>query len=79
MNTPSNKRRQLLATSAIALLGLTPVLASAQASAFPSRSITFVVPFAAGSATDQLARVLGQSLTNDTGQPVVENKRVPAA
>ncbi len=75
MNTRSNKRRQLLATSAIALLGLTPVLASAQAPAFPSRPVTFVVPFAAGSATDQLARALGQSLTSETGQPVVvENK-----
>ena len=75
MTTPSNRRRHLLATSAIALLGLTPVLASAQAAAFPSRPITFVVPFAAGSATDQLARALGQSLTNETSQPVVvENK-----
>jgi tripartite-type tricarboxylate transporter receptor subunit TctC len=75
MNIPSSKRRQLLATSAIAVLGLSPVLALAQAQAFPARAITFVVPFAAGSATDQLARALGQSLTNDTGQPVVvENK-----
>jgi tripartite-type tricarboxylate transporter receptor subunit TctC len=75
MNIPFNKRRQLLATSALAVLGLSPVLALAQAQAFPSRPITFVVPFAAGSATDQLARALGQSLTNDTGQPVVvENK-----
>ena len=75
MTIPSNKRRQLLATSAIAALGFAPALALAQAQAFPSRPITFVVPFAAGSATDQLARALGQSLTSDTGQPVVvENK-----
>lgn len=75
MTIPSNKRRQLLATSAIAALGFGPALALAQAQAFPSRPITFVVPFAAGSATDQLARALGQSLTTDTGQPVVvENK-----
>jgi hypothetical protein len=33
------------------------------------------VPFAAGSATDQLARALGQSITDQTKQPVVvENK-----
>ncbi len=75
MNFNFNKRRQLLALSAIGMMGLAPSLASAQAQAFPSRPITFVVPFAAGSATDQLARALGQSLTNDTGQPVVvENK-----
>jgi len=75
MTIASNKRRQLLATSAIAALGFAPALVLAQAQAFPSRAITFVVPFAAGSATDQLARALGQSLTTDTGQPVVvENK-----
>jgi len=38
---------------------------------FPARAITFVVPFAPGSATDQLARVLGQSITEQTKQPVV--------
>ena len=32
----------------------------------PSKPITFVVPFAAGSATDQLARALGQSITEQT-------------
>jgi tripartite-type tricarboxylate transporter receptor subunit TctC len=35
----------------------------ASAQDFPARSIKFVVPFAAGSATDALARVLSQKLT----------------
>ncbi|MBU4611155.1 tripartite tricarboxylate transporter substrate binding protein [Achromobacter sp. GG226] len=40
-----------------------------------SRPMTLVVPFAAGSATDQLARALGQSITESTGQTVlVTNK-----
>ena len=40
-----------------------------------SKPITFVVPFAAGSATDQLARALGQAVTTATKQAVVvENK-----
>ena len=30
--------------------------AAAQAPAYPAKAITFIVPFAAGSATDQLAR-----------------------
>ena len=30
---------------------------------YPDHPITFVVPFAAGSATDQLARALGNSVT----------------
>jgi tripartite-type tricarboxylate transporter receptor subunit TctC len=49
-----------------------PLLAQ---SAYPEKPITFIVPFAAGSATDQLARVLGQHVTEQTKQPVVvENK-----
>ncbi len=64
-------RRHLLACATA--LALSP-LAFAQAS-FPSKPITFVVPFAAGSATDQLARALGQAVTEQTHQPViVENK-----
>ena len=42
---------------------------------FPAKPISFVVPFAAGSATDQIARAIGQSVTSDTKQAVVvENK-----
>ena len=47
----------------------------AQAQTYPDKLITLVVPFAAGSATDQLARALGQELTAETKQAViVENK-----
>ena len=64
-------RRHLLACAAT--LALSP-LAFAQGD-YPSKPITFVVPFAAGSATDQLARALGQAITEQTRQPViVENK-----
>ncbi len=42
---------------------------------FPSRPITFVVPFGPGSATDQLARAIAQGVTEQAGQTVViENK-----
>lgn len=48
---------------------------AAQAQDYPSHAITFVVPFGAGSATDQLARALGHGITEETGQVViVENK-----
>src|SRR4029079_14886754 len=38
----------------------------------------FIVPFAAGSATDQLARALGQSITADTQQAVIVDNRAGA-
>jgi tripartite-type tricarboxylate transporter receptor subunit TctC len=38
---------------------------------FPSRPITFVVPFPAGGTTDLLARIFAQKLTEGFGQPVV--------
>ena len=64
-------RRHLLALAAA--LALAP---AARADApYPAKTITIVVPFAAGSATDQLARALGQSVGDQSKQPViVDNK-----
>jgi tripartite-type tricarboxylate transporter receptor subunit TctC len=46
-----------------------------QAQPYPSRPVKLVVPFPAGSATDQIARVVGQQLQEALRQPfVVENK-----
>jgi len=62
-------RKTLLGAIALAACAL------AHAQAFPEKSITFIVPFAAGSATDQLARALGQGVTLETKQQVViDNK-----
>ena len=38
---------------------------------YPDKQITFVVPFAAGSATDQLARALRQEVTRISKQAVI--------
>ena len=49
--------------------------AAAQASDYPSRQVTFVVPFAAGGVTSLFARLLGQKLEERLGKPfVVENR-----
>jgi tripartite-type tricarboxylate transporter receptor subunit TctC len=68
-------KRQTVLTTALALgcAGLLPQWAQAQS--FPSKPITFVVPFAAGSATDQIARALGQSVSDQAKQPVVVDNK----
>ncbi|MBI4290167.1 MAG: tripartite tricarboxylate transporter substrate binding protein [Betaproteobacteria bacterium] len=52
---------------------LVPLLAFAQA--YPSKPIRMVVPYAAGGATDTVARAVGQSLSETLGQPVVIDNR----
>ncbi|MBD3846392.1 tripartite tricarboxylate transporter substrate binding protein [Bosea sp. SSUT16] len=58
---------RMLAAGALAI-GLT---GTASAQEFPSRSLKFVVPFAAGSATDAVARILGEHVSKNLGKPVV--------
>ena len=71
MNHFQGIRRLSLLCAATALLA--PALGQAQA--FPDKPITFIVPFAAGSATDQLARAVGLGVTQESKQSVViENK-----
>lgn len=60
----------------LAALSLSP---AALAQAYPTKPLTFVVPFAAGSATDQLARALGQSLGEQSRQTVVVDNKAGAS
>ena len=46
-------------------------IAGAQAQPYPNRPITAIVPFAAGGATDVLARFLGERMRTILGQPVI--------
>jgi tripartite-type tricarboxylate transporter receptor subunit TctC len=55
------------------------LLFAAQAFAqYPNKPIRVVVPFPAGSATDTIARILGQSVSAAVGQPVIVDPKVGA-
>ena len=61
-----------LAAGAAALPAVSRV---ARAQAYPSRPVRIIVPFPAGQATDTIARLMGQSLSERLGQPfVIENR-----
>lgn len=59
----------------LSLALLATAASPARAQAWPEKSITIVVPTAAGGANDAMARILGQGLSTRLGKPViVENK-----
>jgi len=65
-------RRLALASAAAAAL---LAAGAAQAQAWPSKPIRAIVPFAAGSATDQIGRAFAEKMAATLGQPIViENK-----
>ena len=59
---------------AVLALGLLPA-STAYAQGYPNKPVRIVVPFTAGSATDILARTIGQKLSELWGQPVVIDNR----
>ncbi len=58
---------------AAAVLFATPLYAQ-----FPNKPIRIVVPFAAGSATDVISRILGNSVSAAIGQPIIVDNKAGA-
>src|SRR2546421_634783 len=50
-------------------------LAHAGAQSFPSKPIRLLVPFPPGGPTDQVSRLVGQKITESTGQPILVDNR----
>jgi tripartite-type tricarboxylate transporter receptor subunit TctC len=66
---------RIVLAAALAWLALAGPSAGAD---YPSKPVRLIVPFAAGSATDSLARIVAHELTQRLGQPVVVDNRAGA-
>ena len=63
---------RLLASSGLAALaGLGTITAQAQTLAYPTRSITMIVPFAAGGPTDVISRIVTGHMAQTLGQSII--------
>src|SRR4249920_2797653 len=72
MSNASRTARRVIWALGLALMGATT---NAQAQAYPSKPIRWIVPFPPGGSTDILARVVGQKLTESWGQQVIVENR----
>jgi len=72
MKTPAGRllRGALVALAAIALPG-----APIRAETYPARPITVILPFAAGSASDVVTRIMVNKMSQTMGQPIVVDNR----
>ncbi len=68
------QRRDLL-LGGVSALATTGLAAKASAQVFPSRSIRFIVPFAAGGNADVTARLVGEAMQRKLGQTVIVDNR----
>lgn len=74
-----NRRRMLALAAAAATAGPLGALAQTGQGSFATRPVRVVVPFAAGGATDVIARVLGERIAQRFGQAVVVDNKPGAA
>lgn len=70
--SPSNRRQWLAMGSALISLSCA---ASAASTTYPSKPLRILVPYAAGGASDNIARQIAAAITGQTGQAVVVDNR----
>jgi tripartite-type tricarboxylate transporter receptor subunit TctC len=74
---PRNRRRALAAVLAASLM--LPAALQAQTADWPTRAVTWVNPFAAGSAVDVVARIVAGRIAANTGQAMNVDNRTGAS
>lgn len=84
MTQQLSRRQAVLGLSGLGLGGLLPFMGSAHASdiatpGWPTKAITYVVPFTPGGSTDVIGRTLSQKLSDILGQPMVVDNKPGAA
>ncbi|WP_156330177.1 Bug family tripartite tricarboxylate transporter substrate binding protein [Bosea vaviloviae] len=71
----SKMKKTVMKLLAVALLSGALPMATAEAQDYPTRPVTIIVPFPAGSATDAVARKVSEGLQRHLGQGfIIENK-----
>lgn len=78
MNFPHRLMRPMLAVLCTGCMAVATQAGAQGADHYPSKPITYVVPFAAGGTTDLLGRLIGQRLSQVLGQSVVVENRAGA-
>jgi len=71
------RRHMLCLAAATVTVFAVPGIAAAQT--YPNRPVRIIVPFPAGSVSDTVARILGNKLTEQLGQPVIVDARPGAS
>jgi tripartite-type tricarboxylate transporter receptor subunit TctC len=62
---------RMLVGGLAAVVGLSAIAAHAQAQTYPTRSITMIVPFAAGGPTDVISRIVTGHMAQTLGQSII--------
>src|SRR6185436_15077874 len=71
--TTMNSRRLLLGAGLALAVLFTSGMAGAQT--YPSRAITVIIPFAGGSASDVVSRIMFDKMSKSMGQPIIVENR----
>lgn len=79
MRLHSMAARFLLAVSGVAAATAAPQVQAQDEARYPTRPINLIVTLPAGSVLDNMARLVGQQITEDLGQPVVVLNRPGAS